>query len=892
MSLKTLLSAPVGSPQYRQALVGAARALQEGEPDDLTASAAALLGHANGLLFSPSGPSADDWMLLCLVLRTLADVVRLVSRRQQDLTRIQAAPDAPADQETDRAATVLVAQFADVLCQLVVVDDSSSDAKQAPSRRRSLVVCSLSSEVRRTALSLLADADLCAALWPHLRPGALQDLCHATYALCYDDADTRLRRSAVLFATVLVVLLPQSGGVTLLQPELSDLLLAVEQGVCDPDAAVRQASIAALTRICVLPHLSEEYRRESSIQFFKQSLVRSLNFEHMRNDSDESVRGAALRLSAVVQSPVANFHFVGSASLDVSPRIRTLGFELLANSREIPSEVLTMTLRKEVVQEGKKLSDRDLDQLREAKRRRLAETFKPRASEPTRPMSVKAEEDLDDSAEMMRVKASELLQAGSAAGAFIYGLEDEFSEVRSAAVQCMRDLATAHAATSDFGSRSLDYLTDMFQDDISSVRIQAIDAVRAVAEVCRSLSDVQLLISTHMLEDGDADIRHAVHRLIEHATLVAHPSTLLELFSSLHRNSRRYPADLQSLVRCSAGLARRNSHLMTYVVEALLQRDPFFVSVNPEIRDARTQIVAAAVGSASEVNVTLAGILPTYMQTQTMPFLEHAQPGLFQRQSDSNHKQEMEKRFSWARKVLAGLRSGADAEHRSSSRASVLREIRLWRRTCPVAAALELHLLADDLAEAQRECHVRVVPRFVSLEEMRPSDRWVEGRLVSPSENSSDRPLEFSALFPFRVLVEFEASAGLLAADFRQLEFRISAALQNDELLPSPASVEVGPLVRGAGFTFSGHVTFFSNVWSAPAAVSIAIDVQRVHGGAAALGAPKTEQADGGHEELRSGSAKQPPTGATTAVGSGGWVRCCPQHVLWLLPLPSARSNI
>lgn len=58
------------------------------------------------------------------------------------------------------------------------------------------------------------------------------------------------------------------------------------------------------------------------------------------------------------------------------------------------------------------------------------------------------------------------MRAG-ACGAFVHGLEDEYLEVRSATVDSMCQLGTRHVP---FAAQCVDFLVDMFNDEIQSVR--------------------------------------------------------------------------------------------------------------------------------------------------------------------------------------------------------------------------------------------------------------------------------------------------------------------------------------------------------------------------------------------------------------------------------------
>lgn len=70
------------------------------------------------------------------------------------------------------------------------------------------------------------------------------------------------------------------------------------------------------------------------------------------------------------------------------------------------------------------------------------------------------------------------LMSSGACGAFVHGLEDEFLEVRSAAVESLCQLSLNNP---DFANLSLDFLVDMFNDEIEDVRLKAIDSLRCIS---------------------------------------------------------------------------------------------------------------------------------------------------------------------------------------------------------------------------------------------------------------------------------------------------------------------------------------------------------------------------------------------------------------------------
>ena len=71
------------------------------------------------------------------------------------------------------------------------------------------------------------------------------------------------------------------------------------------------------------------------------------------------------------------------------------------------------------------------------------------------------------------------LMAMGACGAFIHGLEDEFLAVRLATIDALTFLSTKNAKLANL---ALDFLVDMFNDEIESVRLKAIEALTIIAD--------------------------------------------------------------------------------------------------------------------------------------------------------------------------------------------------------------------------------------------------------------------------------------------------------------------------------------------------------------------------------------------------------------------------
>ena len=88
------------------------------------------------------------------------------------------------------------------------------------------------------------------------------------------------------------------------------------------------------------------------------------------------------------------------------------------------------------------------------------------------------------------------LVTGGSCGAFIHGLEDEFLEVRGESVDALCNLAIA---CPKLAAKTIDFLVDMFNDEIENVRLKAIIALTKITHYVL-LSDDQIEIVLSVIE--------------------------------------------------------------------------------------------------------------------------------------------------------------------------------------------------------------------------------------------------------------------------------------------------------------------------------------------------------------------------------------------------------
>uniref|UniRef100_A0A1B6E309 Integrator complex subunit 4 n=1 Tax=Clastoptera arizonana TaxID=38151 RepID=A0A1B6E309_9HEMI len=172
------------------------------------------------------------------------------------------------------------------------------------------------------------------------------------------------------------------------------------------------------------------------------------------------------------------------------------------------------------------------------------------------------------------------LMSSGACGAFVHGLEDEFLEVRSAAVDsiCLLSLSNAQ-----FAKLALDFLVDMFNDEIEDVRLKAIDSLTRMSQHI-VLREDQLETILGALEDFSMDVREGLHRMLAACTLST-KGCLQMCVESLLDNLKKYPQDRKSTWGCLKKIGSRHPELTLPLVPELLAIHPFFDTPEPDVED-------------------------------------------------------------------------------------------------------------------------------------------------------------------------------------------------------------------------------------------------------------------------------------------------------------------
>ncbi|KAJ2455612.1 hypothetical protein EV183_000711 [Coemansia sp. RSA 2336] len=217
-----------------------------------------------------------------------------------------------------------------------------------------------------------------------------------------------------------------------------------------------------------------------------------------------------------------------------------------------------------------------------------------------------------------------ILDSG-AAGAFVHALEDEFQEVRDAAIESILDLSSG---SNEFAARAVDFLVDMFNDSSDRVRIRAIRALTALGtrSLIRATTE-QLSIAESAMRDSSSSVRCRMYEFLAHVS-VPDTAALLSLVQAFKANLETYPGDLPRIFAAISSLGRRHGHLIgAPAVRSLLGISELYLSREPRIDDALyAASVVLLVNARKAHRSAIAAALPDFVFGH-LPYFQDKYPG-------------------------------------------------------------------------------------------------------------------------------------------------------------------------------------------------------------------------------------------------------------------------
>ncbi|XP_060518566.1 integrator complex subunit 4 [Cylas formicarius] len=205
--------------------------------------------------------------------------------------------------------------------------------------------------------------------------------------------------------------------------------------------------------------------------------------------------------------------------------------------------------------------------------------------------------------EVLDAESISLITSGSC-GAFVHGLEDEFLEVRSAAVESLCQLSIVNP---QFANLSLDFMVDMFNDEIEDVRLKAIDSLRMISEHI-ILRDDQLETILGALEDFSQDVREGLHRMLA-ACRMSTTAGLKMCVEKLLDNLKKYPQDRKSTYKCLQCIGAKHPALVLPLVPQFLNIHPFFDMAEPDVENPHYICLLILILNAAKHSLTIIPLL-------------------------------------------------------------------------------------------------------------------------------------------------------------------------------------------------------------------------------------------------------------------------------------------
>ncbi|KAH8291674.1 hypothetical protein KR018_005285 [Drosophila ironensis] len=359
------------------------------------------------------------------------------------------------------------------------------------------------------------------------------------------------------------------------------------------DSGVRAQALHALIRLgergSHLPALLYRRAVEAMKDDYETVRMEALRLVYMLGKLHPDFVVASARQQEDIRLIDAAFSKVCEALCDLSLHIRVRAAELLGGMTAVSREFLHQTLDKKLMSN--------------LRRKRTAHERGARLVTSGEWSSGKRWAD-DAPQERLDARTVSIIASG-ACGALIHGLEDEYLEVRTAAVSSMCKLALSRP---EFAATSLDFMVDMFNDEIEDVRLKAIYSLTAIARHI-VLREDQLEIMLSSLEDYSVDVREGLHLMLG-ACRVSTQTCLLMVVQKLLDVLAKYPQDRLSTFACMRKIGMKHPHLVMAVAVHLLFVHPFFETPERDVEDPAYLCVLILVFNAARYLVPIISLLP------------------------------------------------------------------------------------------------------------------------------------------------------------------------------------------------------------------------------------------------------------------------------------------
>lgn len=209
-----------------------------------------------------------------------------------------------------------------------------------------------------------------------------------------------------------------------------------------------------------------------------------------------------------------------------------------------------------------------------------------------------------------------------ACGAFVSALEDEFMDVRKAAVYSLGRLACTRPT---FAVSALEYLADMFNDEMADVRLDAINALTPLI-AHGQINSEQLNVISKCLDDAMPEARQAMRELLKRAQFV--DLNCIEMcVKALLSCLKRFPKDKDEIYGCMADIGKNHGVQVQSIMRSLLDIHLIFHTRESSIEDQEYVGKLIMVLNAAAFQPSMVHFMPEFVHRHYR-FLRNASPNL------------------------------------------------------------------------------------------------------------------------------------------------------------------------------------------------------------------------------------------------------------------------
>lgn len=294
------------------------------------------------------------------------------------------------------------------------------------------------------------------------------------------------------------------------------------------------------------------------------------------------------------------FKKICSCVTDISPLVRTTACRLLGSLRNIKEDLILQTMSKTVLNDDIESKAGDLD-----KQTSMNEFFG--KNETVGENESDGNHIITD--DTLQIRDQHLIDS-AAAGAFIHGLEDEFLEVRSAAIDAICELCQS---SDKLAVISTGPIVDMLNDEIHSIRDNSIHSLSKMGKkIIFNEEEFEIVLATS--EDKEESTRSAIYKLLR-STKLATVWALKRSIEVLSQNLKKYPDDIDMIFACLKSLGEQYSSFTENIVYELLQLDTRFLPREANVNDSEYIGKMIVILNAIVKNRKIISMLPPYAKS-------------------------------------------------------------------------------------------------------------------------------------------------------------------------------------------------------------------------------------------------------------------------------------